>query len=78
MLRSELHCALISAIALSPCKAYYEAILRLGEIGVLPTDFARRLAPLAGLRNALLHEYVNVDWNKVHQSLKQLDDLSYA
>ena len=27
---------------------YYEAILRMGEIGVLPTDFAERLAPIAG------------------------------
>ena len=54
---------------------YYEAILRLGEIGVLPSDFARRIAPLAGLRNILVHEYVKLNWDRVQQSLKQLDDL---
>ena len=29
---------------------YFEAILRLGELGVLPIDFAQRLAPMAGLQ----------------------------
>jgi uncharacterized protein YutE (UPF0331/DUF86 family) len=36
---------------------YYEAILRLGELAVLPPDFAAHLAPLAGFRNILVHEY---------------------
>jgi predicted nucleotidyltransferase len=30
---------------------YYDAIRRQGELGVLPPDFARELAPLAGFRN---------------------------
>jgi len=41
---------------------YYEAILRMGELGVLPPDFARQLAPITGFRNILIHEYLNVDW----------------
>ncbi len=49
--------------------------MRMGEIGVLPPDFARRLAPIAGLRNILVHEYVSIDWDEVYESLDQLDDL---
>ena len=49
--------------------------MRMGEIGVLPPDFARRLAPIAGLRNVLVHGYVSIDWDEVYESLDQLDDL---
>ncbi len=54
---------------------YYEAILRLGQLGVLPHDFARKLAPLAGFRNVLVHEYVGIDWGEVYTNLQQLDNL---
>ena len=55
---------------------YYEAILRLGELGVLPPDFAAHLAPLAGFRNILVHEYLEVDWQEVYRNLQQIDDLA--
>lgn len=54
---------------------YYDAILRMGELGVLPADFARHLAPLAGFRNILVHEYVAVDWDEVYGVLGRLEDL---
>lgn len=54
---------------------YYESILRLGELGALPIEFAEKLAPIAGFRNILVHEYLAVDWNEVHKSLQRLDDL---
>jgi uncharacterized protein YutE (UPF0331/DUF86 family) len=54
---------------------YYDAILRMGELGVLPPDFARHLAPLAGFRNILVHEYVSVDWDQVYHNLQQVEDL---
>jgi uncharacterized protein YutE (UPF0331/DUF86 family) len=54
---------------------YYDAILRMGELGVLPADFARHLAPLAGFRNILVHEYLAVDWDEVYQALHHLEDL---
>ena len=55
---------------------YYEAILRLGELGVLTPDFATHLAPLAGFRNILVHEYLAVDWQEVYRNLQQIDDLA--
>ncbi len=62
--------------ALKP-RDYYEAILRLGELGVLPVDFARRLAPIAGFRNILVYEYLQVNWDEVFDHLQRLDDLEH-
>jgi uncharacterized protein YutE (UPF0331/DUF86 family) len=54
---------------------YYEAILRLGETEVLPLDFAQNLAPIAGFRNILVHDYMDIDWDEVYSNLHQLHDL---
>ena len=54
---------------------YYGAILSMGELGVLPAEFARHLAPLAGFRNILVHEYLAVDWDEVYRALHRLEDL---
>jgi uncharacterized protein YutE (UPF0331/DUF86 family) len=54
---------------------YYDAILRMGELGVLKADFARHLAPVAGFRNVLVHEYVALDWGEVYDTLHRLEDL---
>jgi len=54
---------------------YYEGILRMAELQVLPSDFARALAPIAGFRNILIHEYLGIDWDEVYRNLHQLDML---
>ncbi len=56
---------------------YFEAILLMGELGILSAEFARRLAPLAGFRNALIHEYLMIDWDQVYENLRNLDDLNF-
>ena len=53
---------------------YYDAILRMGEIEVLPFGFAKDLAPIAGFRNILVHEYLGIDWDEVHNKLHHMDD----
>jgi uncharacterized protein YutE (UPF0331/DUF86 family) len=60
--------------ALKP-RDYRDAILRMAELGVLPADLAQRLAPLAGFRNILIHEYLAVDWDEVYANLTDLNDL---
>ncbi|MBW1992097.1 MAG: DUF86 domain-containing protein [Deltaproteobacteria bacterium] len=70
-------CHRIISLTQSPKPAdYYGAILQLGELGVLPMDFSWSLAPLAGLRNILVHEYLAIDWNEVYRRLQNLDDLA--
>ncbi len=66
---------IISLEGASKPQDYYEAIERQGELGVLPSDFARELAPLAGLRNVLAHQYLGVDWEEVYAHLHRLDDI---
>lgn len=54
---------------------YTTAIDRLGELGVLPDDFARRFRAVAGFRNVLVHGYLDVDAALVHRILNErLDD----
>ena len=60
--------------ALKPAD-YHEAFLRMGELGVLPPEFARKLSPIAGFRNILVHEYLGIDWNEVYSNLQQAGDL---
>lgn len=54
---------------------YRSAILRLGEIGVIDAEFAEQLAPIAGFRNVLVHQYVDIDWGVVYAHLGRLDEL---
>ena len=66
---------IISLDALEKPRDYYEAILILGQAGILPSDFAQKLAPMAGFRNILVHDYLEIDWNEVYSNLQHLDDL---
>ena len=54
---------------------YYEAIIRLGELNILPEEFARNLAPIAGFRNILVHEYLGLNWDEVYKNLQEMDDM---
>ena len=54
---------------------YYEAILLIGELGIIPPDFARKIAPMAGFRHILVHEYLVLDWDEVYRNLQHLTDL---
>ena len=42
-------------------KSYRDSFPKLAEIGVIASDLAADLAPSAGLRNILIHDYVAVD-----------------
>ncbi len=40
---------------------YTDVIDRLGATGILPVDFAKEIRDMAGFRNILVHEYIQVD-----------------
>ena len=48
---------------------YYGGFLKVGQLGVLLADLAGALAPSAGLRNRLVHEYETIDDAKVLASV---------
>jgi uncharacterized protein YutE (UPF0331/DUF86 family) len=49
---------------------YATAIDRLGDLGVLPVDFAGRFRGIAGFRNVLVHGYLGLDRAIVVQLLQ--------
>lgn len=54
---------------------YASAIDALGDLGILPAEFAYRFRGIAGFRNVLVHGYLGVDLARVHQLLNSgLDD----
>ena len=59
---------------------YATAIDSLAQLGVLPDAFARRFRGVAGFRNVLVHGYLGVDPERVHELLNSgLDDfLAFA
>lgn len=58
-------------------KDYSEAIIKLARIGVIPTAFANKIAPMPRFRNVLVHEYVDIDMNQVYRNLQdELDDFA--
>jgi len=44
---------------------YYESFIRMGELKIISADLAERLAPSAGLRNRLVHEYDRLEHSMV-------------
>lgn len=48
---------------------YRETFLALADLGVYPKEFAKQIAPSAGLRNALVHEYNNIDPEMLKKSI---------
>ena len=41
---------------------------------IIPRNFAKRIEPMVGLRNILVHEYIKVDPQKIYRHLQELDD----
>lgn len=50
---------------------YRDALLKLARIKVLPSHFSEQIADMAGFRNLLIHEYQEINPQKVHQFLTQ-------
>ena len=48
---------------------YRDSFLLLADLGVYPAAFAESIAPSAGLRNILVHDYNDADRRLVHQSI---------
>lgn len=55
---------------------YYEGFIILGQLKVLPIDFSKKIASMAGFRNILVHEYIGIDWDEVYRNLQSLSDLN--
>lgn len=54
---------------------YFTSFVELGRQGIIGDDLANRLAPSAGLRNRLVHEYEDLDDAIVLESVRDAIDL---
>ncbi len=54
---------------------YYHSFIRMGAVAVLSRDLAERLAPSAGLRNRLVHDYDMIDHPLVLDAVRMADSL---
>ncbi|MCD5415735.1 DUF86 domain-containing protein [Candidatus Bipolaricaulota bacterium] len=66
---------IISMEQLEKPRDAHGAIEMLGTVDILPRELAKRLAPIAGLRNILVHEYLEIDWDEVLRNLQRMGDL---
>jgi uncharacterized protein YutE (UPF0331/DUF86 family) len=57
--------------------SYRTAFLRAGELGIISKELSKKLSLSAGLRNILVHEYEEIDYRILHESIPAaLRDLS--
>ncbi|HAM52788.1 MAG TPA: DUF86 domain-containing protein [Nitrospiraceae bacterium] len=54
---------------------YYESFTLLGDLKVISHDLARNIAPSAGLRNRLVHEYDLIDHDLVLDAIGLAENL---
>ncbi len=61
---------IISRQSLKKPESYKEILIILGDNGILPQDFSRKISPAADFRGELLHMYADIDMDKVYLSLQ--------
>ena len=67
----------ILADAGNPAQDYSRIFEKLAQIDVIPEDFAESIKSMAGLRNILVHEYTEVDMERLADVLNnRLGDFS--
>lgn len=54
---------------------YYASFIRAGELKIISMDIAKRLAPSAGLRNRLVHEYDSLEHSMVLDAVRMAEQL---
>jgi uncharacterized protein YutE (UPF0331/DUF86 family) len=59
----------------APPDDYYQSFIRAGEMGFLSPDLAEKLAPSAGLRNRLVHEYDRIDHSIILEAVSMAEEL---
>jgi len=52
-------------------KTYRDTFIILGDMKVLPNEFAEKIAASAGFRNAIVHDYNNLDKNQVYKTVDE-------
>ncbi len=54
---------------------YYESFIKAGELKIISADIAEKLAPSAGIRNRLVHEYDLLEHSIVLDAVRMVEGL---
>lgn len=54
---------------------YYESFIKVGALKIISADLAEKLAPSAGLRNRLVHEYDTLEHSLVLEAVRMAEEL---
>ena len=65
---------ILSSIVGETPDSYAQTIKLLGEKEILPLEFVSKIQKMAGFRNILVHEYMEVDLNIIYQFLQEKPD----
>ena len=63
---------IISTMGYETPVTYEDVFKILGEHGVFPSAFVKKLKGLAGLRHILVHEYMDIDLDQVYAHLNKI------
>ena len=61
---------ILASIGENQIEDYVDIIDKLGERKIIPPEFAKTIRGMAGLRNILVHEYVDLDLKKIYEILQ--------
>lgn len=61
---------LLAGLGIGTAAEYRDIILDLGRHGIIPLDFAQRISSMAGFRNILVHQYLEIDEGEVYRNLQ--------
>ena len=62
---------LISRLELKKPDTYQEIFIILGKNSIIPEEFSEKIAKMAGFRNILVHDYLDIDESIVYNHLKE-------
>ena len=65
---------IIASLGLRSPESYVGVLRELGHGGAFPADFARRIEGMAGMRNILVHDYLEVDPERIYEVLERVGD----
>ena len=61
----------LATVGMKSPQNYRETFLKLSEMGVYQQEFAEKIAKSVGTRNALVHDYDDLDLQKIYSSVKE-------
>ena len=62
---------IIAVMGFDKPEDYFDIFVLLGKNKVIDTAFAEKIAPLAGLRNRIIHDYTKIDYDLLLKNLKK-------